>query len=232
MQMQRNAWALLAVWLAVQPSAGAAEISFCPLPGTRFYGSTESLQERRWKHVVQQALDISCGSAALATIINYQFDDQVAEETIIRTVLANVKADEVRKRGGFSMLDLKRVGAALGYTVKGYKVSFEQLVRLDVPALVPITVRGFKHFVVFRGALEDGRVLLADPSFGNIVLVRDDFDRIWQGIALVLSRGDRDGRGSRLEPVDEDVERMDQPEAFRTFNTRQSFHSVLQPDEF
>lgn len=215
-------------WVAVPAAGRAAEFSFCPIPGSRFTASTESLLEQRWKHVIRQGLDISCGSAALATIINYQFNEQVGESAIIRAILANVKAEEVRKRGGFSMLDLKKVGAALGYTVRGYRLSLDQLTTLDVPALVPITVRGFKHFVVFRGAV-DGRVALADPSFGNIVISADEFSRAWQGIAMVLSRAAQDGRNSQLEVGPEDLPWKDQPDALRTFITRPSLKAGLRP---
>jgi predicted double-glycine peptidase len=194
--------------------------------------SIESLAEQRWKHVIRQGLDISCGSAALATIINYQFGDQISEEVIIRTILATVKAEDVRKRGGFSLLDLKRVGSALGYTVKGYRLTFEQLKANNTPALVPITVRGFKHFVVFRGALDD-RVALADPSFGNIVLSNADFIKAWQGIALILQRADKPGADSSLAVRIEDLPRNDYPDTLRTFISRPLMQGgARRPDEF
>ena len=224
--------AAVMLWIAAQPAARGAEVSFCPIPGSRLNASVESLAEQRWKHVIRQGLDISCGSAALATIINYQFGDQVSEDAIIRTILANVKAEEVRKRGGFSLLDLKKVGAALGYTVKGYKLSLQDLMILDTPALVPITVRGFKHFVVFRGSTEE-RVALADPSFGNIVISTDDFLHAWQGIALVLSRQGTEQRQSDLEIAPHDLPWQNQPEAFHNFINRDVVRTGLRDaDEF
>lgn len=35
--------------------------------------------------------------------------------------------------------------------------------------IVPISLRGYPHFVVFRGATQT-RVLLADPAFGNVTM--------------------------------------------------------------
>ena len=60
------------------------------------------------------------------------------------------------------------------------------------PALVPIVVRGYPHFVVVRGKLLD-KVLLADPAFGNRTMDVGSFQKAWQrGITFVVRR--RDGK--------------------------------------
>ena len=42
----------------------------------------KSLLEMRHDNVVVQEWDLSCGAAALATILNYQYDDPVSEREI------------------------------------------------------------------------------------------------------------------------------------------------------
>ena len=229
--MRRWGLDLLIAWLVVQPCGLAAEVSLCPTAG-RVQTAVESLLERRWKHVVRQSLDISCGSAALATILNYQFGDRVSERVLIKTILKHVNRDEVRKRGGFTLLDLKRVAGALGYRVKGYKLSLEQLKHLGSPALVPITIRGFKHFVVFRGMAGD-RVIVADPAFGNTLLEESEFTRFWQGIAMVFTKqGRRHSSPSQLNVTEDDLNVAEAHEALRSFMQRGDFHTVVGPDEF
>ena len=42
-----------------------------------------------------------------------------------------------------------------------------------------ISIQGFKHFVVFKGVVE-GRVVLADPAFGNMTLTKEKFGELWK----------------------------------------------------
>ena len=67
------------------------------------------------------------------------------------------------------------------------------------PAIVPITTRGYPHFVVVRGRAGD-KLLIADPAFGNRTMDVDAFESAWtQNIGFVVRR--RDGLGS-AQPAD------------------------------
>ena len=78
-----------------------------------------SLLEMRQDRVVVQEWDISCGAAALATILNYQHGDPISEREIARGLIAREEyladPDLVRARHGFSLLDLKRFVDRRGY---------------------------------------------------------------------------------------------------------------------
>jgi len=223
---------VVAVWLGLQSSVPAAEFSFCPFPGLRIFAAVESLWEQRWKHVTRQSRDISCGSAALATILHYQFGDEVSEESLIRSILKYVEQKEVSRRGGFSLLDLKRVATDLGYQVSGYKLSLEQLVELGGPTLVPITLRGYKHFVVFRGMIGD-RVVLADPSFGNLLVPDFLFQKVWQGVALAIERREKGlPIPASLAVTEGDFRMAETPDALRLLLQRGDFHNMGHPNEF
>jgi uncharacterized protein len=161
----------------------------------------KSLMELRHQNVVIQQRDYSCGAASLATIFNYYLNSPVSETEIIKTLLVlNAKKgtlEEVIRRKGFSMLDLKMFAEERGFKAAGYRLDFEDLATLGVQAIVPIIPDGFKHFVVFRGA-DATRVYLSDPSFGNLIESIDQFKKDWYGFTNVALAFFPPGSESRL----------------------------------
>jgi predicted double-glycine peptidase len=174
-------------------------IALCPFY-SRLHGETvgdsdhrrgrpvRSLLEIRQQNVVIQQWDISCGAAALATILTYQHGDSVSERQIAEGMLRRTDPLRVKVRGGFSLLDLKRFAETRGYTADGYtNVTVDDLIQLG-PAIVPVKLSGYDHFVVFRGVFGN-KVLLADPGFGNRTLPLEGFEESWVNkIAFVVSR--------------------------------------------
>ena len=130
--------------------------------------------------VVAQTSDISCGPAALATILTYQFDDPVSDAEVTHDLLGQKGADHIAARRGFSLLDLKRYAESRGYTARGYgDLTIDDLVGLG-PAIVRLHDGTRNHFVVFRGR-RHGQVLLADPANGTQVVSEAEFELLWQG---------------------------------------------------
>lgn len=139
-----------------------------------------SLLELRQANVVMQNWDISCGAAALATVLTYSLDHPVSEETIARAMLRHQAPERVQQRGGFSLLDLKRFAEQRGYRARAYRgLTMEHLRTLKSP-IVPIQTHGYSHFVVVRG-IDGDRVHIADPAFGNRRLPAAKFERAWLG---------------------------------------------------
>jgi predicted double-glycine peptidase len=154
------------------PAAGAAE---APPPPVR------SMLEMRQQSMVVQKFDLSCGAAALATLLNYQFGDFVSERDVTRGLIRRKEYIEhpelVRIRQGFSLLDLKRYVATRGYVGVGYgNLEFDDLVKL-APLIVAVSPFGYNHFVVFKGVVGD-RVVLADPAYGNRTMSRAKFEQM------------------------------------------------------
>lgn len=141
-----------------------------------------SLIERRHQNVVLQRWELSCAAAALATVLRYQHGIPVTERSV---ALGLINREEyianpalVRLRQGFSLLDLKRFVDALGYEGIGLgRLAFPDLLE-RAPIIVPVYLRGYPHFVVFRGATSD-TVLLADPAFGNVTMPIHKFVNGW-----------------------------------------------------
>lgn len=157
--------------------------------GNRARARVRSFQEIRDANVTRQKWDLSCGSAALSTLLTYHLHDPTPETAIIVWILHRTDPVRVQSRGGFSLLDLKRFVQARGYEAEGYAgLTIRDLTDFRRPAIVPVRVKGYDHFVVFRGVIGD-RVLVADPSFGNLTTQIGRFSKTWKGgIAFYVSR--------------------------------------------
>lgn len=173
------------------------------------YRPVTSLLEIRKQNVATQEWDLSCGAAALATILNFQHGDPVSEREIATRMMGRAEYLEnpmlVSLRQGFSLLDLKHFVDDRGYNGVGLgQLTLEHLVA-RAPMIVPINVYGYQHFVVFRGTLGN-RVLLADPAFGNRTMLRSEFENAWLAFAeaghvgFVVERRDGLMPPNRLEP--------------------------------
>jgi uncharacterized protein len=151
--------------------------------------TVRSLLEVRDHRLVRQGWDVSCGAAALSTILTYAFGDARSELAIAVSILANTDPEVVRARGGFSLLDLKRFSEAVGFEAHGYGgLIIDDLQAHSDRVILPVHIRGLDHFVVFRGHLA-GRVLLGDPAFGNLIVPEHQFAQMWRsGIGLVVER--------------------------------------------
>lgn len=176
-------------------------------------GSVKSLLEMRRDRVVVQQWDLSCGAAALATLLNYQHGDPISEREIAKGLIEREEYIEnpalVRIRHGFSLLDLKRYVDARGYRGIGYgKLTLDDLIE-RAPIMVPVKLYGYNHFVVFRGALGN-RVLLADPAFGNRTMFAATFEDAWLDypefgrVGFVVARTDDAKPPNQLEPAPSD----------------------------
>ena len=146
-----------------------------------------TLKEIRAEGVVRQRWDMSCGAAALSTVLTYDYKDPTPETAIVVWILHRVNPVQVRARGGFSLLDLKHFAQARGYSAEGFSgVTMEQLAQEKASVITPIRFKGFDHFVVVKGVVGD-RIVLVDPGFGNLTMKTSRFAEIWKnGIMFVV----------------------------------------------
>jgi predicted double-glycine peptidase len=159
-----------------------------------------SLLEIRQANVIVQHWDVSCGAAALATLLTYHSGEAVSERAVAQAMLGKTDPLRVKNRRGFSLLDLKRYVEARGLRGEGYVgVSLDQLQKLG-PAIVPVVLDRYPHFVVYRARIGD-RVLIADPAYGNRSVEVEVFEKAWHKIAFVVDRpGQNQAAASRLGP--------------------------------
>jgi predicted double-glycine peptidase len=181
-----RAAAVLAALLLAGCSAGPlpnSGMSFGAVGGNLMLPVT-SIQGRKFLSVIRQQYDFSCGSAALATLLSYQYGDPQDEAAIFRGMWANGDRAQIR-RLGFSLLDMKRYLQDRGMDGDGYRVSLEQIAKTGLPGIGLITTNGYRHFVTIKGVAGD-RVLVGDPSLGLRTMTRDEFLEMWNGVYFVV----------------------------------------------
>lgn len=148
-----------------------------------FRVSVLSWWEIPFRTTIRQQYDYSCGSAALATLLTYQYGRPTSETEVFQAMWAAGNQAQIRKLG-FSMLEMKSFLEKLGYLVVGARVSVEQLGRLNRPAIALITIGPYRHFVVIKGA-HDGVIVTGDPARGLVTYRLADFGKMWNGILLL-----------------------------------------------
>ena len=212
--------------LAAALAAGMASASLFPAPAraqndhgaaAEAEGSKNirSLKEIRGEGVVRQRWDVSCGAAALSTLLTYDYKDNTPETSIVVWLLHRLDAKRVRARGGFSLLDLKHFSIARGYHADAFTgMTIQDLALEKTSVIVPIRVKGFDHFVVVKGIVA-GHVVIADPGFGNMTMRVDQFEKLWkEGIVFEVHPPDEQmisprqlSMASRLVPDQTVIER-------------------------
>lgn len=150
-------------------SGQAAQAAHLQTPSLQGDIPVQSWQALRNARVIKQDFDYSCGAASLATILNFQYRQDVSEEALLK---AFDKSDAV------SFADMARVLPQFGFKGVGVALDYAQLAKLKIPVVVYLRYRGDDHFSVLRG-IDAERVSLADPSWGNRTLSKSDFTAMW-----------------------------------------------------
>ena len=184
--------------------------------GGAFSLKLTSLKELRWKTVIRQQYDFSCGSAAVATLLSYHYDTPVTEAEVFEEMF--LTGDQAKiQTDGFSMLDMKRFLDKRGLKSDGFRMTLDKLARIGVPGIVLINTRGYLHFVVVKG-IENDRVVVADPALGTTVWSRENFESVWGGGIVLAARNEietarqnfndaEDWRVRPKSPISEGVDR-------------------------
>ena len=198
------------VWVIRGPKDKPKELFELRQPANPGGSQTQSLviepvSEIKYRNIMRQAYDYSCGSAALVTVLNYDLGIKVSEQDAMEGMMEHGEKDKIIERRGFSLLDMKRYVGTLGKKSDGFRGEIADLMELKTPAIVPIDYGGFKHFVVLRG-IRDGRVYIADPSAGNIVFSMNEFLDWWDRNTLfIIYRDDDDSYPKKLALTDKEL---------------------------
>ncbi|MFN3448320.1 MAG: C39 family peptidase [Roseococcus sp.] len=176
----RRALLALSALLALPDGPAAAEEMRRPL----------SWQQRRFRHVVRQVLEFSCGSASLATILTYFLGRPTGEADVIAVLRERYPTREAwreRAETGFSLGDLIFAAERLGFAAQAARVPLEQLGRVAGPLVVHLDKGRWQHFSVLR-ASHEGVFYLADPMVGQTSMLEGGFRREYTGAALAVWR--------------------------------------------
>jgi len=167
-------------------AAGVASAqSFVPAGGTLYNVPVKSLVEMRFESVVRQEQDLSCGAAALATLLRHYYHEEIDEQVIIDGISEFGDSEKIA-REGFSMLELKRYAEQRGYMVQGFRVENVSALReVKLPFIALLQIGSYRHFVVVRG-IDQEVVFIADPAFGNLRTEIEGFAKAWQKTAFFV----------------------------------------------
>lgn len=189
LRARATACALLCALVCAQGAAAATVDLRTPYGGS--YGiRLTSLKEARFRTTVPQQYDFSCGSAAAATLLTFQYGHPVSEAEVFLTMYRDGDQDKIR-REGFSLLDIRRYLLALGYQADGFELPLDKLFEEGLPAIVLLNDRGYRHFVVVKG-LRNGRVLIGDPARGTRAMSRATFEKLWDNRVLFVVHNRRE----------------------------------------
>src|SRR5690348_9620548 len=183
--------------------ASAGELTYYGADGAYRVHLT-TLQELKFRRVIRQQYDFSCGSAALATLLSYHYGMPTKETAVFADMWEHGDKEKI-KHQGFSMLDMQQYLARRGIPSNGYRSTLDRLVKADVPALVLVNREGYLHFVIVEG-IRDGRVLLADPASGTRAMSTEDFQKHWNGIFFVVLDHIQEARATFNRDSDWDVQ--------------------------
>lgn len=174
------------------PRDAASIVQIDPLESVamRVHTIKELKLMRAFSRTWHQRYDFSCGSAALATLLTYQYDQPTDEMSVFKDMFAVGDQAQIRSKG-FSMLDMKRYLEQRGYTADGVRASLDTLATVGIPGIALISDHGYRHFVVVKG-VESTRVLIGDPALGTRILSRKDFDRAHIGGLFFVIRSHRE----------------------------------------
>jgi uncharacterized protein len=146
--------------------------------------------QRAFSRTWHQQYDFSCGSAAVATLLTFQYGRPIDETTVFKAMFVAGDQAQITSKG-FSLLDMKRFLQAAGYQADGVRTSLDTLAGVGVPGIALISDHGYRHFVVVKG-LRGDRVLIGDPALGARLLTRQDFERSRVGDLFFVIRSHRE----------------------------------------
>ncbi|MBE9485554.1 MAG: C39 family peptidase [Chloroflexi bacterium] len=175
---------VVATSLVMSPPASAADITVPGVSGGDITVKVTSLKEMRFKTTIRQQYDFSCGSAALATLLTFHYEDPLGEPEVFKAMYDAGNQEKIKKEG-FSLLDIKKYLKARGYRADGFRTTLDKLKGIGIPAIVLIDHDGYRHFVVVKG-VTGSKVLLGDPSHGLRRMPHDRFESMWNGLLFLI----------------------------------------------
>jgi predicted double-glycine peptidase len=174
-------------------SANAGQLTLYGGEGA-YHVPLTTFQELKYRTVIRQKYDFSCGSAALATLLSYHYEIPTKETAVFSDMWEHGDKQKIQQ-DGFSMLDMQQYLARQGLQSNGYRSTLSRVLQADVPGLVLLNFGGYMHFVIVEG-LKDGRVLIADPALGTRALSVAEFEKDWNGIFFVILNGPQKARAT------------------------------------
>ncbi|TMM44758.1 C39 family peptidase [Colwellia ponticola] len=169
--------------------------------GGNFSIGVSSIKEQRFKTIYKQQYDFSCGSATLASLLSFHYDDVIDEFNVFKDMFSNGNQEKIQKHG-FSLLDMKHYLSRRGYRSNGFKITLKQLAKAEIPAITIINNKGYMHFVIIKGS-DEKEVLVGDPAIGIKVYSRAEFQKMWNNQILFVIQDKKDTASNHYQSQEE-----------------------------
>ena len=127
--------------------------------------------------VFRQLSAVECGAACLAMIMTYYGKP---------TSVSYLRNKCGVGRDGLTARALAMAARAEGFKSTSYSLESSLLSSINLPAILH---RNFNHFVVLERWRPD-RCHIVDPSGGHKIVLREEFDRAFAGIVMLIVPGD------------------------------------------
>ena len=113
-----------------------------------------------------------CGATCMQMLLSY-YGEEVDLETLIAECSTGIT--------GSSGKDLMDCGRKHGLEMKCYKMDAEELIRQDRPGIVWWM---YRHWVVFGGVNDRGRVVIYNPDLGRYTVSKGVFESFYTGVSI------------------------------------------------
>jgi predicted double-glycine peptidase len=168
---------LPALVLLTDRTAGSAPSSSGNFAGTPAIAASPRGDEG----IIRQTSDVTCGPAAVASLLKFYFGVETSEDEI-------AKLSGTYENQTSSLFGLRNACHAKGFAAGGYRMSLPELMSQVESGGVPVVIH-FKepslHFALVIGRVGNF-IIVSDPSQGNISMDVGDFMRRWSGAVLVV----------------------------------------------
>ena len=190
--------ATLSLLLSSSASATNITIGGILAGGALMHKPIQSLKELRYKNMVKQTTDYSCGAAALATLLNYGYGKNLSEKEVL---LELAKTNIALKTKGISLKAMQHYVYQQGLQAQGLKAPVAALEKLKIPAIMLLNFNGYRHFVVFK-KMKGNKIYIADPALGNKVLTREELKKSWNNILMVVLGEGYNKQTALIKPIE------------------------------
>jgi predicted double-glycine peptidase len=126
------------------------------------------------KNFILQTNNSDCGLACIKMLLAYYHKDQ-----------SYLYIDN-KKKGTYSLLDLKLIGEENGLITKGVQIDIEHLKGMK-NIIVQTKEDSKSHFMVLK-KIKNNKVYLFDPSNEKVKMLLEDFKEIFTGYALIIDK--------------------------------------------
>lgn len=137
-------------------------------------------------YCVKQHDITDCGAACLAI---------VAKQYGLKLPVSRIREIAGTDRKGTNVFGMIKAANELGFSAKGVKARPEHLTtRLPLPAIAHVIKNNLMHYVVIHEITKRG-FLLADPGEGIEWYRREEFEKIWSGVLILMVPEERFKKG-------------------------------------